>query len=69
MLAYIKTLMNILNLPNWEIIEAREGEFDYVINAKYTPEPVACIRCGVMGQLYRQGKTLVHTLPHANPEH
>ncbi len=47
--------MNILNLPNWEIIEAREGEFDYVINAKYTPEPVACIRCGVMGQLYRHG--------------
>ena len=47
--------MNILNLPDWEVIELKESEYDYAIHAKYTPEPTACIRCGVMGQLYRHG--------------
>ena len=47
--------MNILNLPDWEILETKEGEYDYVINAHYIPEPTACLRCGVIGQLYRHG--------------
>ena len=47
--------MNILNLPDWEILETKEGEYDYVINAKYIPEPTACLRCGVIGQLYKHG--------------
>ena len=47
--------MNILNLPDWEVIELKESEYDYAIHAKYTPEPTACIRCGVIGQLYRHG--------------
>jgi len=47
--------MNILNLPDWEVIEVKESEYDYAIHAKYTPEPTACIRCGVIGQLYRHG--------------
>ncbi|MDD5513447.1 MAG: ISL3 family transposase [Candidatus Omnitrophica bacterium] len=47
--------MNILNLPDWDVYEIKEGEYDYVITARYIPEPVACIRCGVMGQLYRHG--------------
>ncbi len=47
--------MNILNLPDWEVIELKESEYDYAIHAKYTPEPQACIRCGVIEQLYRHG--------------
>jgi len=47
--------MNILNLPDWEVIEVKESEYDYSIHAKYTPEPIACIRCGVIGQTYRHG--------------
>ncbi len=47
--------MNILNLPDWDVYEIKEGEYDYVITARYIPEPVACIRCGVLGQLYRHG--------------
>ncbi len=49
------TMSNIVNLPDWEVIEAKESEYDYAIHAKYTPEPTACIRCGVIGQLYRHG--------------
>ncbi|MFA5389150.1 MAG: hypothetical protein WC312_05280 [Candidatus Omnitrophota bacterium] len=30
--------MNILNLPDWEVIELKESEYDYAIHAKYTPE-------------------------------
>ena len=47
--------MNILNLPDWEVIEVKESEYDYAIHAKYTPETQACIRCGVVGELYRHG--------------
>jgi transposase len=47
--------MNILNLPYWEVFEVKEGEYDYVISARYLPEPIACARCGVIGQLYRHG--------------
>ena len=47
--------MNILNLPDWEVMEVKESEYDYAIHAKYTPEPQACIRCGVVGELYRHG--------------
>lgn len=47
--------MNILNLPDWEVIEVKESEYDYAIHAKYKPEPQACIRCGVVGELYRHG--------------
>jgi transposase len=47
--------MNILNLPDWEVIEVKETEYDYAIHAKYLKEPDVCIRCGVIGQLYRHG--------------
>src|SRR3989304_7834764 len=47
--------MYILNLPDWEVIDLKESEYDYAIHARYTPEPTACIRCGVIGQLYRHG--------------
>jgi transposase len=49
------TNLNILNLPDWDIIEVKEGEHDYAIHAKYAKEPEACLRCGVIGQLYRHG--------------
>src|SRR4030042_1653083 len=47
--------MNILNLPDWEVIELKESEYNYAIHARYPPGPTACIRCGVIGQLYRHG--------------
>ncbi|MDD5353424.1 MAG: ISL3 family transposase [Candidatus Omnitrophica bacterium] len=47
--------MDILNLPDWETIDVQENEYDYAIHAKYLKEPDVCIRCGVIGQLYRHG--------------
>jgi transposase len=47
--------MDILNLPDWETIDVQESEYDYAIHAKYLKEPDVCIRCGVIGQLYRHG--------------
>lgn len=47
--------MNILNLPEWEVLNVAEGDHDYVIEAKYTHEPEACSKCGVVGELYRHG--------------
>jgi len=47
--------MDILDLPDWETIDVQESEYDYAIHAKYLKEPEACLKCGVVGELYRHG--------------
>lgn len=37
--------MNILNLPNWEVLNVKENQGDYLITARYTPEPASCPMC------------------------
>lgn len=40
--------MNILNLPDWEILDVKENRGDYLIVAQYVPEPAMCPRCSRM---------------------
>jgi transposase len=47
--------MNILNLPDWEVLEINESQYDYTIDAQYKKGLEACPHCGVIGQLYRHG--------------
>ncbi len=40
--------VNILNLPDWEILDVKENCGDYLIVAKYVPEPATCPMCNWM---------------------
>lgn len=51
--------MNILNLPDWNVIKVDDSARDYKVHATYSPEPAKCIHCGkgelFAGKLYRHG--------------
>lgn len=47
--------MNLLNLPDWNIVQVRENKHDYVVEATYGVEAPACIHCHAVGRLYRHG--------------
>jgi transposase len=47
-------MTDILQLPGWEVTGIRlDGE--YIIEAAYTAKADACVKCGVIGNLYRHG--------------
>ncbi|MBN1890108.1 MAG: ISL3 family transposase [Thermoflexales bacterium] len=37
--------MNILNLPDWEVLDVEENQGDYLITARYIPGPASCPVC------------------------
>jgi len=50
-------LPNIINLPNFEIIDMSESEYDYRFLIKSTaPPPSHCPKCGTVPNLYKHGK-------------
>lgn len=50
-------LPNIINLPNFEIIDMDESEYDYRFLIKSTaPPPPHCPKCGTVPNLYKHGK-------------
>lgn len=49
-------MVNILNLPDWEVLDMKETDHDYLIVARYTGEPEECKHClGPADHLYRHG--------------
>jgi transposase len=40
--------MNILNLPNWEVLDKFESVEDYLFISRYNKQPGFCPRCGRM---------------------
>lgn len=46
---------DILDLDGWHVIEKRRIGDEYEIEAEYTVQPEACLKCGVIGKLYRHG--------------
>lgn len=47
-------MTDILQLPGWEVTGIRlDGE--YIIEAVYTAQADSCVKCGVIGNLYRHG--------------
>lgn len=54
-------MTDILDLPGWEVIDSRQDDGEYIITAKHTAQPEACMKCGVIGRLYRHGtRTIRH---------
>lgn len=48
-------MTDILDLEGWSVIEKRRVGDEYEIEAEYTVQPAACLKCGVIGSLYRHG--------------
>ena len=40
--------LNILNLPDWEILATQENHDDYLFTAQYTQPTVSCSQCNKM---------------------
>lgn len=47
--------MDILDLPGWTVTGLTSADGEYDLKASYDVEPDACIKCGVVGRLYRHG--------------
>ena len=45
--------MNILNLPDFDILEVKESDHDYLIVSDYIPEPAICPHCGAINPRLR----------------
>ena len=48
-------MTDILQLPGWEATGTRTEQGEFIIEAKYTVPATSCIKCGVVGALYRHG--------------
>lgn len=48
-------MTDILQLPGWEATGTRTEQGEFIIEAKYNVPATACIKCGVVGALYRHG--------------
>lgn len=52
---------DILDLHGWQVMDSHQEDGEYIITAKHTPQPEVCIKCGVIGRLYRHGtRTIRH---------
>ena len=59
-------MVNILNLPDWSVLEVKESPHDYHITADYSRQPTACAHCGQPDQLFKFGtkRQVFMDLPH-----
>lgn len=48
-------MTDILGLAGWEVLGASQEDSQCIINARYTVQPEACQKCGVVGNLYKHG--------------
>ena len=48
-------MTDILDLDGWKVASISLEDKEYVIEAEYTHQPEACLKCGVIGSLYRHG--------------
>ncbi|MFK3741398.1 ISL3 family transposase [Massilia sp. TN1-12] len=52
-------MVDILDLHGWKALGTRLDGDEYEIEAEYTVLPDVCLKCGVVGNLYRHGPKLV----------
>lgn len=48
-------MTDILDLEGWTVVAKHHDGDAYLIEAEYTVPPSACLKCGVIGNLYRHG--------------
>lgn len=52
-------MTDILDLPDWNVLHKRLADEAYELEVEYAIEPTACIKCGVVGHVYRHGPKVV----------
>ncbi|WP_036213049.1 ISL3 family transposase [Massilia alkalitolerans] len=50
-------MTDILNLPDWRCIDKRQDALGTELHVEYTIDPDFCLKCGVVGNLYKHGTT------------
>lgn len=50
-------MTDILDLPNWRFIDKSQDELGHELHVEYTIDPDFCLKCGVVGNLYKHGTT------------
>lgn len=48
-------MTDILDLQDWRVTATRQEDGELVIEAEYSVQPAACLKCGVIGRLYKHG--------------
>lgn len=48
-------MSDILNLPDWRYIDKLQDADGCTLNVEYTIDPDFCLKCGVVGNLYKHG--------------
>lgn len=48
-------MTDILDLGGWTVIAKTTEDGCDMLDAEYRPQPTACLKCGVVGELYRHG--------------
>lgn len=55
-------MSDILDLPNWTLLDRTQEDGCDVLDAEYRLQPSACPKCGTIGYLYRHGTKLTNYL-------
>lgn len=50
-------MTDILDLPNWRLIDRCQDDLGHELHVEYTIDPDFCLKCGVVGNLYKHGTT------------
>lgn len=50
-------MTDILDLPNWRCLDKRQDDAGTELHVEYTIDPDFCLKCGVVGELYKHGTT------------
>jgi len=48
-------MTDILDLQDWRVTSTRQEDSELIIEAEYGIPPAACMKCGVIGRLYKHG--------------
>lgn len=48
-------MTDILDLPDWTVTTKRLDGSEYELEAEFAGQPAACLKCGVVGRLYKHG--------------
>lgn len=50
-------MTDILDLPDWRCLDKRQDDSGTELHVEYTIDPDFCLKCGVVGNLYKHGTT------------
>ena len=48
-------MTNLLHLADWNVLNVKEANHEYAVEATYTVPPEACVHCGAVGNVHKHG--------------